>query len=177
MSCLFVLVSCFLAGCSTIPENVTLVVETKPSGANVTSSEGWQCSTPCTRSVPRDSRFDLKLTQLGFQPVEQEVEIPELTPSRIGTYIGTGLGVVSGIIAIDLAEAIGSVIFDVLFAGLLGPFELSTREKLEVVAQGAFVFGGVGYIIDRVRDGERAKRPHRVDISMVEQRVAKKEPR
>lgn len=168
------LVFWFLAGCSTISENVTLVIESKPSGANVISNEGWQCSTPCTRSVSRDSQIELKLAQPGYQSIEYVVEIPELKPSRIGTYIGVGVGVVAGFAAIDLAEALGSVMFDVLFAGLLGPFELSTGEKLEVVAQGALIFGGVGYVIDRVRDGERAKRPHRVDISIVEQSVANK---
>ena len=168
LSISFLLAFWFAAGCSTIPEDVTLLIESTPSGVDVISSEGWQCSTPCTRSVRRDSQIDLKLEQAGYQSIEQAVEIPDLKPSRIGTYIGTGVGVVSGIVAINLGEAIGMVVFDVFFAGLLGPFELSTREKLEVVAQGALVFGGIGYAIDRIRDGERAKRPHRVDISMVE---------
>ncbi|MCY4130966.1 MAG: PEGA domain-containing protein [Gammaproteobacteria bacterium] len=168
LPCSLVLVFWFLAGCSTIPENVTLVIESKPSGANVVSSEGWRCSTPCTRSVPRESQFDLKLTQTGYQPVEQAVEIPELKPSRIGTYIGTSVGVVAGFVVIDLGEAIGAAIFDVLFAGLFGPFELSTSEKLEAIARSTLVFGGAGYVIDRIRDGQRAKRAHLVNVVLVE---------
>ena len=168
----FVLICWFVVGCSTIPENVTLVVKSTPSGVNVMSSEGWQCSTPCTRSVPRDSHFDLKLEQAGYQSVEQTVEIPELEPSRMGTYIGVGVGVVSGFVAIDLTEALGSFFFDALFGGKLGQFELSTSEKIEVVGLGVVTWGGIGYVIDRLLDGNRAKRPHHVDVSMVKRAEA-----
>lgn len=158
-----------VVGCTTIPDEVTLVVVSTPSGVDVTSSDGWQCRTPCTRSVSRDSIFDLKLVQQGYESAEQTIEIPELKPSRVGTYIGTGVGIVSGLAAIEIGEALGTALLSALFGGLVEPLELSTSEKLEILAQGVLVYGGIGYAIDRIRDGARAKRPYRIDVLMEDQ--------
>ena len=158
-----------VVGCAAIPDEIMLTVESTPSGAGVISSDGWECSTPCTHSVPRGSQFDLKLVRQGYETSEQRIEIPELKPSRVGTYIGTGVGIVSGLAAIEIGEALGTALLSALFGGLVEPLELSTSEKLEILAQGVLVYGGIGYAIDRIRDGARAKRPYRIDVLMEEQ--------
>ena len=145
------------------------MVASTPSGAKVVSSDGWECRTPCTRSVPRDSEFDLKLVHQGYESAEQTIEIPELKASRVGTYIGAGVGVLSGLSAIEIGEALGSAILTLFSFGQAESVEFSTGEKLMVVAQSVLVYGGIGYAIDRVSDNARAKRPHRVDVVMVEQ--------
>lgn len=156
----------FVAGCTTIPENAILVIESTPSGANVISSEGWQCNTPCTRSVQRDTRINLKIEESGYQSVEQKVEIPDLKPSWIGTYVGAGIGVIAGIAAGDFVEAFTSFF---LFGS--DRIELSTGQKLKVAAYGALIYGGIGYAIDKLWDNARAKRPMRIEVTMDTQPV------
>lgn len=163
------LVLWIVSGCSAVPDEIVLVVESTPSGANVVSSDGWQCSTPCTRNVPRDSQIDLKLDQQGYESIEQTIEIPELKPSRVGTYIGAGVGVLSGLSAIEIGEALGTVVLALFSFGKAEPVEFSTGEKFRIMAQTVLIYGGIGYAIDRVRDNTRAKRPHRVVVVMVEQ--------
>ena len=150
-----------VVGCATIRENVTLVIESRPSGANVTSSEGWECSTPCKRNVPRDSRFDVKLVRPGYRSVAQTVEIPELKPSPIGTYIGAGIGVMSGITAVDFLES-----FTTFFLFSTETIELSTGSKFKIIGYGTLVYGGLGFGIDRLWDDARAKRPVRIEVTM-----------
>ena len=101
---LLILVLWLALGCTSIPDDITLVVESTPSGVNVVSSDGWECHTQCTRSVPRDSQFDLKLIYQGYESVEQAIEIPELRPSRVGTYIGASVGVLMGLTSVYLGR-------------------------------------------------------------------------
>ncbi len=124
------LVLWIVSGCSAVPDEITLVVASTPSGAKVVSSDGWECRTPCTRSVPRDSEFDLKLVHQGYESAEQTIEIPELKPSRVGTYIGAGVGVLSGLSAIEIGEALGSAILTLFSFGQAESVEFSTGEKL-----------------------------------------------
>lgn len=159
-----------IAGCAVIPETATLVIESTPSGVNVRSSDGWQCSTPCERIVPRDATFDLELRREGYESFEDTVQIPVFVPSRVGTYIGTGIGVFTGLAAAELGEALGSVMLTLL-GGYVEPIELSTGEKLKFVASGVLVYGGIGYAIDRARDSVRANRPIRVDISLIKRNI------
>ena len=160
-----------VVGCVAIPNETTLIVESTPSGANVVSSEGWECSTPCTRSVSRDSRFDVKLVHQGYESVEKSIEIPELKPSRVGTYIGTGVGVFAGIGSIEIGEALGTALLQAFFGELSEPLELSTSEKLRIMAQAVLIYGGIGYAVDRIRDSTRAKRPYRVEVLMAQKHV------
>lgn len=171
LSLSFVPTFLIVAGCATIPNEITLVVESTPNGANVVSSEGWACITPCTRSVSRDSQFELKLVLQGYQSVEQSIEIPELKPSRVGTYIGTGVGVFAGIASIEIGEALGTALLDAFFGELSEPLELSTNEKLRIMAQAVLIYGGIGYAVDRIRDSTRAKSPYRVEVLMAQKLV------
>ena len=156
------------AGCTAIPDEITLVVESTPSGVDVVSSDGWVCRTPCTHSVSRDSQFDLKLRHQGYESVEQAIEIPELRPSRVGTYIGAGVGVAMGLATIELGEALGTSILTLLSFGKAETVKFTTGEKFRVMAQSVLISGGIGYAIDRLRDDARAKRPYRVDVLMIE---------
>ena len=97
---------CSNAGCAVIPETASLVIESTPSGANVRSSDGWQCNSPCERSVSRDATFDPELQREGYESFEDTIEIPTFVPSRVGTYVGTGLGVFTGLVAVELGEAL-----------------------------------------------------------------------
>ena len=99
-----ILVLWLAVGCTSIPDEIALVVESTPSGVNVVSSDGWECRTPCTRSVSRDSQFDLKLIYQGYESVEQAIEIPELRPYRVGPYIGASIGVLMGLTSVYLGR-------------------------------------------------------------------------
>ena len=162
---------CSNAGCAVIPETASLVIESTPSGVNVRSSDGWQCNTPCERSVSRDSTFDFELRREGYESFEDTVEVPAFVPSRVGTYVGTAFGVFTGLATVELGEALGSVVLAVFLGGHAEPIELSTGEKLKFVASGVLVYGGIGYAIDRVRDRVRANRPIRVDVSLIERNI------
>ena len=59
----------------------------------------------------------------------------------------------------------------VFLGGHAEPIELSTGEKLKFVANGALVYRGIGYEIDRGRDSGRVNRPIRVYVSLIERNI------
>ena len=156
-------ISCF-AGCAAIPNEVDLVVQSVPSGANVVSTEGWSCTTPCTHLVTRDSQFDLEVTQPGYSTVSKRVEIPEVERSNLYRNLGAGVGFVVMFLGADISSDLGSALIDA-FTGEKASV-LSTGEKIGSGLLGGGIFGGIGYAIDRARDQARAERPIEVQIEL-----------
>ena len=68
-----------LSGCATITRGTTdqVQVVSEPSGANVRSSMGQTCITPCTLQVSRKDEFTLTVSKAGFTdesvPVKTQV--------------------------------------------------------------------------------------------------------
>jgi hypothetical protein len=76
ISALCVAVCLVLAsGCASITRGTTeaYAVQTKPPGAEVRSSSGWRCETPCSVKVKRRSDFVLTITKPGYENVTATV--------------------------------------------------------------------------------------------------------
>lgn len=73
----FVLVGSVLLvqGCATITRGTTevLVIETTPSGADVSLSNGLRCFTPCALEVKRKANLVLDITKAGYEPARLNV--------------------------------------------------------------------------------------------------------
>lgn len=65
-----------LSGCATITRGTkdAFVVETDPSGAQVSTSIGHSCAaTPCTMKIPRRSDFTVTISKEGYEPWSGQV--------------------------------------------------------------------------------------------------------
>ncbi|MCY4095904.1 MAG: PEGA domain-containing protein [Gammaproteobacteria bacterium] len=153
-----------VTGCAAIPNEVDLMVQTVPSGANVVSTEGWSCTTPCTHSVTRDSQFILEVTQPGYKPETEQIRIPEIERSNMFRNIGAGVGFVVMFVGADISSDLGTALIEAFTGEKVSV--LSTGEKIGAGLIGGGVFGGIGYAIDRARDQTRAKQPIEVQIEL-----------
>ncbi len=164
--CASMLCIAMATGCAAIPNQATLVVESVPSGVSVTSNTGWECTTPCSQSVTRNSTLDLTYSAPNGETQYRRVEIPELKRSRTATYIGAGLGAVLLYISADVTSGLGGGIVSVLTGTSSSENILTSGEKFSVAAAGALIFGGIGYAIDNARDRQKAIRPIHTSIVM-----------
>lgn len=64
-----------IQGCATITRGTTevLVIETTPSGADVSLSNGLRCFTPCALEVKRKSNLVVDITKAGYEPARLNV--------------------------------------------------------------------------------------------------------
>lgn len=98
-----------LAGCSTVTRgtNDTWVVETTPPGAQVTTSNGYQCaSTPCAIKMPRRSEFVATISRDGYETVE--VNVTHQVSSAGGTAMA-GNVLVGGLIGAAVDAGTGAM--------------------------------------------------------------------
>lgn len=61
-----------MSGCATITRGTsdTLVIETEPSNANASLSNGLQCKTPCALRMSRKDNVIIKIEKDGFIPID-----------------------------------------------------------------------------------------------------------
>ena len=156
----------FVTGCAAIPNHVDLVVQSVPSGANVVSTDGWSCTTPCTHTVTRDSQFNLEVTQAGYKSEIEQIRIPEIERSNLFRNIGAGVGFVVMFVGADISSDLGSALIEAFFGEKVDV--LSTGEKIGSGLIGGGILGGIGYAIDRARDQARAEQPIEVQIELDE---------
>jgi hypothetical protein len=98
-----------LCGCSTITRgtNDTWVVETTPPGAEVSTSNGYQCaSTPCAIKMPRRSEFVATIEKDGYETVTVNVTYQV---SGSGGAAMAGNVLVGGIIGAAVDAGTGSM--------------------------------------------------------------------
>jgi hypothetical protein len=69
-----IIVACAMAlalgGCATVTRGTDelIQVHSDPQGAQVQTSLGFQCITPCTINVPRKTEFSVTIAKPGFEP-------------------------------------------------------------------------------------------------------------
>ena len=76
MKALFILsLAALVFGCASVTRGTkeVFVVETTPSGAKAVSSDGWQCTTPCSMSVKRRGSFVVTVTKEGYETVSSTI--------------------------------------------------------------------------------------------------------
>lgn len=64
------------AGCATITRGTSsqIQIQSEPSGADVRTSTGFTCTTPCTFSVGRKDEFTVVFTKHGFETEQVDVK-------------------------------------------------------------------------------------------------------
>ncbi len=63
------------ANCATVTRGTTSQVQifSEPSGADVATSTGFRCTTPCTLTIDRKQEFTVSMSKPGYKPVEVPV--------------------------------------------------------------------------------------------------------
>jgi hypothetical protein len=90
-----------LAGCASITRGTTDQVQilSEPPGANVQTSLGHACLTPCLLSIPRKDVFTVSFSKPGFHPVQFAV-VKRVPPEGAAGFAGNILiGGVVGMVA------------------------------------------------------------------------------
>ena len=139
-------------GCATVPSMSPLAIDSTPSGALVTSSEGWSCKTPCTLEAERGTSIQLSWSLDGHATEQQSIQMPEFKPSRVAMLIGSGIGAVSMIVGADFADAFARAFLSAIFGEIVEVDAISSGEKLRGAASGALVLGALGFGVDRLID-------------------------
>lgn len=96
-----------VSGCATITRgtNQDFTVESTPSGATVSTSNGFECpATPCTFRMPRKDGFTVDLTLNGYLPARETVTSNMSSGGAagmagnvlVGGLIGVGVDATSG---------------------------------------------------------------------------------
>jgi hypothetical protein len=96
-----------LAGCATVTRGTTNQVQitSEPSGANVRTSIGHACVSPCTLTVDRKSEFIVTFSLDGYQ----DVSIPVRTQvAGAGAAGVAGNVLVGGIVGVGVDAATGA---------------------------------------------------------------------
>ena len=77
-----------LGGCATLDRGSadTLYVLSEPPGAQVATSTGATCVTPCTLDVNRRDEFTVTLTKAGYEPRTVAVKT-RLSGSGVGSFM------------------------------------------------------------------------------------------
>ena len=80
-----------LGGCATISHGTTqsLEVRSQPSGADVSTSLGIACITPCTLRLKRKTGFVATIRKPGYQPLE--VAVSSIDTERPGAAARSAL--------------------------------------------------------------------------------------
>lgn len=85
-----------LAGCASATRGTTSTIQvvTEPAGAQVSTSLGYQCVSPCTITAARKDEFSVTLSKAGFEPQTIEVKTrasDEGKAAMAGNLIAGGL--------------------------------------------------------------------------------------
>ncbi|HRJ70380.1 MAG TPA: translation initiation factor 2 [Beijerinckiaceae bacterium] len=97
-----------VAGCATVTRGTTSQVQitSEPMGAQVRTSIGHVCTSPCTVTVDRKSEFFVTFSMDGYQEVTVPVRTQVATAGAVGV---AGNVIVGGIVggAVDVATGAG----------------------------------------------------------------------
>ncbi len=104
LTCL--LIPLAIAGCATVQRGPTetFVVRSTPSGAEVSSTSGWECTTPCTVKVARRGDFVVTVRKEGY--VTQTLSVKSVPVQKKKRTLGDRVQVPTGLIgtAADMAS-------------------------------------------------------------------------
>lgn len=89
------------ANCATVTRGTTSQVQigSEPTGADVATSLGHRCTTPCTLTMDRKSEFTVTMSKPGFKPVEVPVKVQIAGAGAAGFAGNIILGGVVGMVA------------------------------------------------------------------------------
>lgn len=99
-----------LAGCATITRGTTsqVQIQSEPSGADVRTSTGFTCTTPCTMTVNRKDEFSVTFTKAGYEPEEVEVKTRIAGEGAAAGIVGNAI--VGGVIGLAADAASGATL-------------------------------------------------------------------
>ncbi len=89
------------ANCATVTRGTTSQVQiySDPPGADVATSLGHRCTTPCTLTIDRKSEFTVSMSKAGFKPVQIPVRAQVAGAGAAGFAGNIILGGVVGMVA------------------------------------------------------------------------------
>lgn len=98
-----------VAACATVTRgaNQTYRVESTPPNARVTTSHGYNCTTPCSMKLPRKSEFDIKVALDGYKDFTMRVTNHFSGQGAAGL---AGNVILGGVIGIGVDAATGATL-------------------------------------------------------------------
>lgn len=96
-----------LAGCATVTRGTTSKVQvvTEPAGAKVSTTLGYDCTSPCTIMAGRKDEFTVTITKDGYEPEVVEVRTRS---SQDGQGAVAGNLIAGGLIGMGVDAANGA---------------------------------------------------------------------
>ena len=86
-----------MSGCASTPRSPTetFVIRTTPPGAQASSTQGWECVTPCSVEIPRRGDFVVALRKEGYMTKTVRVRSVKAPPTpNVGSRVHVNTGMV-----------------------------------------------------------------------------------
>lgn len=108
---LVIMIACApaLASCATVVRGTKepMTFTSEPSGAEVTTTAGYACVTPCTVEIPRNKDFVATYKKVGYEPTTIDVTT---SISGAGATGLVGNAIVGGIIGVGVDTVSGATL-------------------------------------------------------------------
>ncbi len=92
-----VLAATLMSGCASAPRSPTetFVIRTTPSGAQASSTQGWECVTPCSVKISRRGDFVVALRKDGYMTKTVRVRSVAAAPEpNMGSRVAVNTGLI-----------------------------------------------------------------------------------
>ncbi|MBN8916662.1 MAG: PEGA domain-containing protein [Rhizobiales bacterium] len=104
------LCACLLAGCATVTRGTSsqVQIQSEPAGADVRTSTGFTCTTPCTMTVGRKDEFSVTFTKAGYEPEQVDVKTRVAGEGAAAGIVGNV--VIGGVVGMAADAASGATL-------------------------------------------------------------------
>lgn len=102
--------SLLCVGCATITRGTSsqIQIQSEPPGADVKTSTGYTCTTPCTMTVNRKDEFAVTFSKAGFEPEQVDVKARMAGDGAAAGIVGNAI--LGGVIGAATDAASGAML-------------------------------------------------------------------
>lgn len=99
-----------LAGCATVTRgtNSQVQIQSDPPGADVRTSTGFTCTTPCTMTVGRKDEFSVSFSKAGYEPEQVDLKTRIAGDGAAAGIVGNAI--LGGVIGMAADAASGATL-------------------------------------------------------------------
>jgi hypothetical protein len=99
-----------MAGCATVTRGTSsqVQIQSEPPGADVRTSTGFTCITPCTMTVGRKDEFAVTFTKPGYEPEQVDIKTRLAGDGALAGVAGNAL--IGGVVGLAADAASGATL-------------------------------------------------------------------
>lgn len=99
-----------VAGCATVTRgtNSQVQIQSEPPGADVRTSTGFTCTTPCTMTVGRKDEFTVSFSKAGYEPEQVDLKTRIAGEGAAAGVVGNAI--LGGVIGMAADAASGATL-------------------------------------------------------------------